>query len=390
MANNQKQQLRQKLAQRHEERRTKEQEHFVQAPTGREARHQARAYANQEYAPTIRGIRGELASSRAAQKQSNRWYNQLGSEQAQAAQGEIAGANQFGSTLTQQLAQANNQNAAYLAQQQQAQAQNAALTGIPTQASSGQAAAAGANIGAQENVALNAPTLGAAYNQAALTRRLGLATKERGHEVANEDITARKAIRQDLQAAQKQKGQAEVGRLAEIKESARKQLLDNQALEVEGRTAQEQAALEQQKLAEARKQQGVENRQENTKIGNETAATATELKNEGRKTRVEEQEAATARQKAKREREEGPNGEAGLTPSEKLTRAEHKEAATAEATHYYHTLKSKGEWNGQWGALVSVMIGQGTPANLAQEAVNELKAKYTGSGVTHGPGETHR
>lgn len=252
--NNPKVQLRQKLQARHEAHREHregreqtERERFTKGPTPGQARHQAHASANAEYSPAIRGIRGELKSSAAAQKQSTQWYNQLGSEQAAAAQSELGGANQFATSLTAQLAQANNQNATYLANQQAAVAQQSALTGIPTAASSGQAAAAGANVGAADAVALNAPALGAAYNQAALTNRLGLATKERGHEVAGEQITARKAIRQDLQAAQKQKGQAYVGRLAEERESARKNELDKAAFALEG----QEAAATQQHNAEA-------------------------------------------------------------------------------------------------------------------------------------------
>lgn len=257
MAKQKNPQLRQKLQKRHEahkahreEREATERQRFTQTPTPKQARHIAGAEANREYAPVIRGIREEGAQLAAQQKQSTQWYNQLGAQQAQAAQGEIAGANQFASSLTQQLAQANNQNAAYLASQQQAQAQQSALTGMPMAASSGQAAAAGANIGAQEAVALNAPTLGAAYNQAALTNRLGLASQERGHEVSQGLQGERKKVRQDLRAAQKQKGQAVVGNIAEQRESARKSELDKAAFNLEGQQAAAQQAAEQQKIAQ--------------------------------------------------------------------------------------------------------------------------------------------
>jgi hypothetical protein len=255
--NNPKAQLRQRLAQRHEnhvahreEREGKERERFTQSPTGKQARHQAKAAANVEYNPTIRGIREEKAGLRKQAGQASQWYNQLGSEQAAAAQSELGGANQFASSLTQQLAQANNQNAAYLASQQQAQAAQSALTGTPMAASEGQAAAAGANVGAANAVALNAPTLGAAYNQAALTNRLGIASKERGHEVSQGLLGERKKVGQDLLAAQKQKGQAYVGRLAEERESARKSELDKAAFALEGQEAAATVKHNQEALAQ--------------------------------------------------------------------------------------------------------------------------------------------
>ena len=390
---NQRTQLRQQLLQRHEnkvahreERLQKAQERFTAAPTGQQARHQAHAAASAEYNPTLRGIRGELAGSRAAQAQSTSWYNQLGSEQAAAAQGEVAGANEFSSNLTQQLAQANNTNAAYLAQQQAAQAQNAATTGIPMPASSGQPAAAGAAVGAADAVALNAPVQAAARNQAALTERLGIASKERGHEVAGEDITARKAMRQDLQAAQKGKGQAYVGKLAEERESARKQVLEAKALEVEGEGERQAAALEQQKLAQERQAEAKAERlkrQENaTAQGNE----ATKLANEGQETANNTKEANAAAAKARYERNHGGktqkevaegNAERKGNPAEKREKREEAKAALTSAHSTYALFKGTKEFQmhtpeEQRAILEEALAKRGVEATVAKWAVNKL------------------
>jgi hypothetical protein len=249
--------LRQRLQREHhlehkEERLQKERERFTQAPTGPQARHQAHAYAGQEYNPTIRGIREEAAKSRVQQEKGVQWYNQLGSELAGAAQQEEAGAAALGNTLTAQLAQANATNAATLAKQEAANAQFAQTTGM--QGATGQAAAAGNAQSALTGVALNAPLEANAQNQAAYTRRLGLVQKEQGHEYEQGQIGARKKIMEDLRAAQKQKGQAYVGRLAEERESARKQELDAKAFELEGQQTALQAQQEAEKLAAAEAQ----------------------------------------------------------------------------------------------------------------------------------------
>jgi hypothetical protein len=252
------QHLRQKLATRHQEHREerlgKEQERFTAPPTPRQARNEARNYAAREVNPTIHNFRSEMAGSAARQRQDTQWYNKLAENQTQAAAGAETAANTFASTLTQQLAAANNTNAQYLAQQQAAAQGQAALTGVPLSASSGQAAAAGADVNAANAVVQNMPTLGSAYREPTYLRRQGIADQEQGHVAAGQQIQARKALRQGLVEAQKQKGQAYVGKVGELKESARKQALDKQALEVEGQQNAAKEALEQQKLQQAERQ----------------------------------------------------------------------------------------------------------------------------------------
>lgn len=403
---NPKAQLRQKIQARHEERLGKERERFTQGPTPGQARHQAHASANAEYSPTIRGIRGELASSRVQQKQSNQWYNQLGSEQAAAAQGEISNANQFSTSLTQQLQNANNTNAAYLASQQAAQAQNAALTGIPTQVGEGSAAAAGASVGAGNAVALNAPALGAAYNQADLTNRLGIASKERGHEVAGEQITARKAIRQDLQAAQKQKGQAYVGRLAEERESARKQELDKAAFALEGQEAQAKQAAEQQKIAqsEVQNQRAAATSRANSQrtAASSAASTAVSAESAGasvKNANVNAQEHGEEVRYKRNHNGQTPaevaankGGANGLTPHEIEEKKGEQKSATAAVQSWYRRYSAEGQApksSTEWDGLTQLIHEKdGVSYSTAAEAVKRFRVENATVGT--GPGSTHR
>ena len=321
---------------RREEREQGERERFTQSPTPKQARHQAGAYANREYAPVIRGIREEGAQLAAQQKQSTAWYDQLGSEQAAQAQTQLGAANQFASSLTQQLAQANNTNAQYLASQQQAQAQQSALTGIPTQANSGNAAAAGANISNIDAVNFNAPTLGAAYNQAAATNSLGIQTKERGHEVAQGLQGERKKVRQDLRAAQKQKGQAYVGKLEEQRESARKQELDKAAFALEGTEARQQQEAEAAKIAQDevqnKRQAQTTRRGQNTTAASSAASTAASEQGN----RISQENAETTQQKAHREQVEYNEEKRyrrnhhGMTPAEVAATRKANQPSTSE------------------------------------------------------------
>lgn len=312
-----------------EEREQGERERFTRSPTPGQARHQAGAYANREYAPVIRGIREEGAQLAKQQEQSTAWYDQLGSEQAAQAQTQLGAANQFASSLTQQLAQANNTNAQYLASQQQAQAQQSALTGIPTQANSGNAAAAGANIANIDAVNLNAPTLGAAYNQAAQTNSLGIQSRERGHEVALGLQGERKKVRQDLRAAQKQKGQAYVGKLEEQRESARKQELDKAAFALEGQEAATQQAAEQQKIH----QDEVQNKRQarTTRAGQASTAASSAAS-----TAASVEGNQSSAQNARREQEEFDaerrykRNHGGRTPAEVAALQKSREPSTSE------------------------------------------------------------
>ena len=304
---NHQQRVRERLQQHHEnkvahreEREQTQRERFTQQPTGPQAQHQAKASANVEYNPTIRGIRQELATSHAKERQDLAWQNQLGSEMAGAAQANEGANAAYATSLTQQLANANAQNAATLAQQQQANASFAATTGV--EGATGQAAAAGANITNAENVALNAPVLAAGASQSGYLRNIGIAQKERGHELANEQFGARKAIRQDLQAAQKQKGQAYVGKLAELRESARKQELDRKAFELEGQQAATKTALEERQLAQTQREQREQDRtsEANSKrtaasSAASTAASQTSAEASAKNAEVNAQEAAEER-----------------------------------------------------------------------------------------------
>jgi hypothetical protein len=346
MAKNKNPKLREKIKARHEahlahreEREQKERERFTQAPTGKQARHQANAYANREYNPVVRGIREEAASLGKQAQQANQWYNQLGAEQAAAAQGELQGANTYASTLTQQLAQANAQNEAFLSQQNATNQQFAEQTGIPMPASSGQAAAAGANVGAAMNVALNAPTLGAAYNHAALTNRLGLASKERGHEVQQGILGERKKVRQDLRAAQKQKGQAYVGRLGELKESARKQELDAKAFELEGQQTALQAQEEQEKLAQ-------DERQSRRSAATSRANSERTAASSAASTAASTTSAEASAQNARREQEEFDaerrykKNHHGMTPAEVAAAKKERQPSRAERNDKRQELKN--------------------------------------------------
>jgi len=319
-----------------EERETKERERFTAAPTGRQARHQARAYANQEYGPTIRGIRQEEASLGKQAQQADQWYNQLAGEQTQAAQAQESGAQQFGASLTQQLASANAQNASYLASQQAAQQQQAALTGQPLLASSGEAAAAGATMGALQGIALNAPVQEQAHSQAALTRRLGIASREQGHATKEGILGERKKVRQDRLDGQKQKGQAYVGRLVEIRNSAIKQENDKKAFELEGQQtalqAQQEAAKLKQDEEQSKRQAETTRRGQNTTAASSAASTAASV--EGNQ--ISRENAETAQQKAHREQREYneerrfKKSHHGMTPAEVRAVKKERQPSTSE------------------------------------------------------------
>lgn len=333
---NQKQHLRERLRQRHEnhvvhreEREQKARERFTQAPTPKQARHQANAYAGAEYNPTIRGIRQEAASLGRQAEQANQWYNQLAGEQTAAAQAQEAGANSFSTSLTQQLSAANAQNASYLASQQAAQQQQAALTGQPLLASSGEAAAAGADMGALQGIALNAPVQEQAHSQAALTRRLGIASREQGRATQQGILGERKKVRQDLRAAQKQKGQAYVGRLGELRESARKQELDKKAFELEGQQTALQAQQEREKL---RQNEIQSKRSAQTSVANSertAGSSAASTRQTARGNRIAEEKAAREQQEFQAERRYKRNHH-GMTPAEVNAAKKERQPSTSE------------------------------------------------------------
>lgn len=325
-------QLRQRLQREHhverrEAREQKQRENFTRQPTPAQAAHQAKAAVNVEYSPVTRGIRQELANSRAQQQKGVQWYNQLGSELAGAAGQEEAGAAALGNTLTAQLAQANATNAATLAKQEAANAQFAATTGTPT--ATGQAGAAGNAQSALTGIALNAPIEANARNEAAYTRRLGLVQREQGHEYAQGQIGARKKIRQDLVAAQKQKGQAYVGRLAEERESARKQELDKKAFELEG----QQTALGAQQEAEKLKQSEVQSqRSAATSRANSERTAASSAASTAASQTSAEASARNAAISAQEHREERryKRSHGGLTPAEVAAVKKERQPSTSE------------------------------------------------------------
>jgi hypothetical protein len=349
MAQNQKQpnhkaRLRERIKQKkenhlahREERETKERQRFTQSPTPKQARHQANAYAGAEYNPTIRGIREESASLGKQAEQANQWYNQLAGEQTQAAQAQEAGAQQFGASLTQQLASANAQNASYLASQQAATQQQAALTGQPTRSPPREkAAAAGANMGALQGIALNAPVQEQAYSQAALTRRLGIGSREQGHATQQGILGERKKVRQDLRAAQKQKGQAYVGRLNEERESARKQELDSKAFELEGQQTALQAQQEAAKLAQDEvqsKRSAATSRQNSQRTAASsaasTAASTTSAEASAKNAEVAAEKAQRERQEFNAERRYKKNHH-GMTPAEVAAQQKENQPSLAE------------------------------------------------------------
>jgi hypothetical protein len=380
MAKNKNPKLREKLKARHEahlahreEREQKERENFTRAPTGQQARHQAHAAVNTEYGPVTRGIRQELANSAAQQKKGTEWYNQLGSELAGAAQSEEAGAAALGGTLTAQLAQANATNAATLAKQEAANAQFAQTTGM--QGATSQAAAAGNAQSALTGVALNAPIEAGARDQAALTRRLGLVQKEQGHEYGQSQIGARKKMRQDLVAAQKQKGQAYVGRLAEERESARKQELDAKAFELEGQqtalSAQQEAAkLHQSEVQDKRAAATSRANSERTAASSaaSTAASTTSAEASAKNAEVNAKEFAAERRYKKNHH--------GMTPAEVAAAKKERQPSQAERADKREELK-----NGYVAAKTAVKayVSQngGSPKNFTPKEWNLLEQHLT-------------
>lgn len=402
-------QLRQRLQREHhverrEAREQKQRENFTRQPTPAQAAHQAKAAVNVEYSPVTRGIRQELANSRAQQQKGVQWYNQLGSELAGAAGQEEAGAAALGNTLTAQLAQANATNAATLAKQEAANAQFAATTGTPT--ATGQAGAAGNAQSALTGIALNAPIEANARNEAAYTRRLGLVQREQGHEYAQGQIGARKKIRQDLVAAQKQKGQAYVGRLAEERESARKQELDKKAFELEG----QQTALGAQQEAEKLKQSEVQSqRSAATSRGNSertaassaasTAASQTSAEASARNAQVNAAEHAEERRYRRSHGGRSPaevkeaRKENRRTPVEKRERQEEYKSAYQTAKSVYNVISSSKEFQTlapkeQWALLEQAIAKRGVEGPAVAWAVKKLREQSTAVGP--GPGSTHR
>lgn len=325
-------QLRQRLQREHhvERRETREQkqrENFTRQPTPAQAAHQAKAAVNVEYNPVTRGIRQELANSHAQQQKGVQWYNQLGSELSGAAQSEEAGATALGNTLTAQLAQANATNQQTLERQAAANAQFAATTGV--QGATGQAGAAGAAQSALTGIDLNAPLEANARNDAAYTRRLGLVQKEQGQEFAQGQIGARKKVRQDLVAAQQQKGQAYVGRLAEERESARKQELDKKAFELEGR----QTALGAQQEAAKLRQSEVQSQRSaaTTRADSERTAASSAASTAASQTSAEasaKNAAIGAREYREERRYKRSHG--GLTPAEVAAAKKERQPSTSE------------------------------------------------------------
>lgn len=397
----QKQQLRQRLRQEkrtehHEERLQKERERFTQAPTGREARHQAHAYAGAEYNPTIRGIREEIAKNAKQQQLGQQYYAQLGQELSGAATASEGAANTFAQNLTNQLAQANATNQQTLERQAAASAQFAALSGMP--GPTGQAAAAGVNEGAANAAVLNAPTMGLRYDQAGQLRMSGIGARQRGFKYGQEKQGERKKIRQDLQAAQKQKGQAYVGRLGELRESARKQELDAKAFELEGIQNQQQREAEAAKLAQSERQSQRSAQTSRANSERTAASSAASTGASNRNARVSEEKNRREQAEYEAERRYKRN-HGGRTPAEVAAlqkerqpsqsakegkREELKEgwSAARQAIHAYG--KAPAEFTEEdWRALEEHLTdprtgkepGAGIPFAVAQRVIEKMKER---------------
>jgi hypothetical protein len=247
---------------------------FLKPHTGRQAGAVANAQAGTEYNPAIREGREEAKGSRKREGDLGQWYAQLAADYQGA---QAAGATALKSvedTTSAQLAAAGQRSTdeqASLASQDEAFAN---LVGGPKDTEGLAKIAQAAQAAGAARVDQAKPVLS---EQANFVARLGgnkTAARMQGIEARQAERDRRDKILKDVGAARKEKGQARVANKEKIRESDRGYATELAKLKLarrEARTASEaaaaEAALAQLKASREARQDAIDNRQSQERIG---------------------------------------------------------------------------------------------------------------------------
>jgi len=319
------------------------------------AKRQAHAEAGLQFNPLLRNIRAEGRASNQRVQDIGNWYGQLGQTMAQGEQQSAASSAAANAAMQKQL---ETSQAGDLANQAAIAGQNAEfakLTGAnPTAfAPSVQqaAAAAGQRAAAQNTLAM--PIIASGVSQAGfLAAQKGNAARDSIYQRLQERKRGAK-IRQDLRATQREKGGAQVEALGKLREGERNYRVQQEAFGQgkkefsAGQKTARQEALQKQREAE------LDQANKERELGIDEA----ELGNETFKTH------------------HPGAGKGGLTPTQRRTRKEAHESATAAT---WRTVKANGipKTPQEWAGLEAIVAKEdGVSAAEARAAVARIRQK---------------
>jgi hypothetical protein len=221
--------------------------------TPAEGHRQAAREAQEEYAPTIRQIKGQIRGSGQRQQDMSSWYGQLDNTINQSAAASAAAQTAANAALAAQAngaANASLQNQAAIAGQN---ADFAKLSGAdPSAFAQGtQTAAAAANQRQMTNAALAAPIINSGVTQAGY---FGAQRVTAGRDAIYQRLQEgkrRESMKQDLLAAKKERAGKAVSNFGRIKQEAIDNVLKRQAFGLESKEAQEKAVSDARSAATA-------------------------------------------------------------------------------------------------------------------------------------------
>lgn len=343
---------------RQERRKQEAQKRFTEPLTPKRAGHIARAEAGTEYDPVVRSIRGQARGSVKREKDLGDWYDQEASTQAAAIPVAQAGTASAVAATNARLAAAGQADKADLATIASQNASLASRLGGPVDLAGQQQAAAGDASRAQQAIALNAPlaATGADYVNSLAAKEV--ATRQRGVEARSAEGTRRRKIQEDLQAAQKQRGQATTKNLQSLREAAEQAQVDRLAFGLKKSTA---AISAQQGAARIKVSRS------NAKISARNAATS-----ERNAATTEGNSAETRRHDRQEEK-----GKGALTPTQRRSAQRLQKNANVTARSLYSAAKAKPSDPQSWSAFI-ILVGKEVGDQVAaRKAVAKLKAKVS-------------
>lgn len=244
-----------------------------------EAKRTASAQAGLATNPAINSIRGEARASRQRQAQIGQEYAGLDSQIQQGGLQDQAASAAANAALQKQLETAQHGSQAQQAQIAGGNAEFAKLVGANPTAFA-QPAQTAAEAGVQRSytqAALAAPIIQAGASQAAFNQNEAANATHEGIFQRQQEANRRQTIKQDLQKAQRAKGEAKVEDLDKLREAAERSRISRAAFNLEGKKFGAEQAAGSAEAAQQQTQQQIENAQKNRelnqegrKIGNET------------------------------------------------------------------------------------------------------------------------
>lgn len=233
-------------AQKRERREHKEQSHFTDPMTGKQARKISKAEANMAYGEADRAIKGQIRSSAQQQKRVGSWYDTFANEIA-ASRGEVQGAyDKANAGIAGTIQTAAADDAARTAAVDANAANFAALTGGPADTGGARTAAAAQGQRNLYGATLAAPVAAQGANAYAyLTNEKNTARGEGIYQKIQER-KRRQSLQQDRKALLKEKGQYRISKLNEMRDTEKDRALErwkvNKAFPLEKQAAATDAA----------------------------------------------------------------------------------------------------------------------------------------------------